>query len=150
MKDFWDRFMKELPTEKAWGKVGMRHHHGIQVPLLSIRTEKSSGNGEFLDLIPLIDWVASLGMDVLQLLPLNDSGRDPSPYNALSATALHPIYLSLHALPHADELKAFKPFNDTKRVAYRQILEKKLSYLKKYVKNHGRVLSSQGESTLIH
>ena len=130
--------MKELPTEKAWKKVGMKHHHGIQVPLLSIRTKKSSGNGEFLDLIPLIDWVASLGMDILQLLPLNDSGCDPSPYNALSATALHPIYLSLHALPHSEGLEAFHPFNETKRVAYRQVLDQKLTFLKKYVEKHGK------------
>ena len=84
----------KLPTSKIWEKIGATHHHGILIPLLSIWTEKSSGNGEFLDLIPLIDWISSLGMDVLQLLPLNDTGVDPSPYNALSSTALHPIYLS--------------------------------------------------------
>ena len=74
----------------AWEKIGKRNHHGIQVPLLSIWTEKSCGNGEFLDLIPLIDFLSKVGMDILQLLPLNDSGPDASPYNALSSTALHP------------------------------------------------------------
>jgi len=137
--------MNPLPTEKAWGKVGMKHHHGIQVPLLSIRTEKSSGNGEFLDLIPLIDWVASLGMDIVQLLPLNDSGHDPSPYNALSATALHPIYLSLHALPYSAGLDAFQSFNKTKRVAYRLVLDQKITYLKKYVEKHGKEIIESKE-----
>ena len=126
-----------LATQKAWDTIGMRHHHGVQVPLLSIRTEKSCGNGEFLDLIPLIDYLSELGMDVLQLLPLNDSGKDPSPYNAQSSIALHPIYLSLHALPHATNLDPFRKYNETKRVAYRELLEKKLSFLEDYIEKHG-------------
>ncbi|MCB1107235.1 MAG: 4-alpha-glucanotransferase [Chlamydiia bacterium] len=137
--------MNHLPTAKAWEKVGMVHHHGIQIPLLSIRTEKSSGNGEFLDLIPMIDWTSSLGMDLLQLLPLNDSGEDPSPYNALSATALHPIYLSLHALPHVQNLEAFQPFNQEKRVPYAQVLQAKNLFLKEYYTRHGKEILESAE-----
>jgi len=77
--------------------------HGINIPLASIRTEKSSGIGEYLDLIPLIDWCAEIGLDIIQLLPLNDSGHDPSPYNAQSMYALHPIYLRLENGPEFPE-----------------------------------------------
>ena len=126
---------------KGWKKVGIKHHHGIQVPLLSLWTHQSCGNGEFLDLIPLIDFLAEVGMDVLQLLPLNDSGIDPSPYNALSSTALHPIYLSLHALPYLNE-----PLPDltvkTKRLPYWKILNKKLAFLNRYIDKVGDQLRS--------
>jgi len=119
---------------KGWKSIGERHHHGIQMPLLSLRSANSCGNGEFLDLLPIIDWLASMGMDLLQLLPLNDSGQDASPYNALSASALHPIYLSLHALPHLSKnLSSFKPFNQTKGVSYWKLLEKKMVFLKEYI-----------------
>ena len=124
---------------RAWKKIGVKHHHGIQVPLLSLWSQKSFGSGEFLDLIPLIDFLKDVGMDILQLLPLNDSGPDPSPYNALSSTALHPIYLSLHALPN---LKT--PPNPlhikTKRLPYRDLLNQKLFFLERYVKTWKRSL----------
>jgi len=129
-------------TGKAWEKIGLRHHHGINVPLASIWTMQSSGIGEFLDLLSLIDYCSSIKFDILQILPINDSGLDPSPYNALSSVALHPIYLSLHALPHIpknlrQELQTFKNFNHSKRVCYLQILQKKLKWLYKYIEAVG-------------
>jgi 4-alpha-glucanotransferase len=63
-----------------WSRIGMHHHHGINLPLSALHSEKSTGIGEFYDLIPLIDWCANLGMDVIQLLPLNDTGDDTSPF----------------------------------------------------------------------
>ena len=106
-----------LKTGPAWKKIGVHPHHGMNVALFSLLTEKSSGIGEFYDLIYLIDWCKDLQLDVIQLLPLNESGHDHSPYSALSAYALHPIYLSLHALPYIEndsyfreEIKRFAPF----------------------------------------
>ena len=123
-------------NQKGWERLKHKHHHGIQLPLLSIRTKKSSGNGEFLDLLPLIDWMHDLGMDLLQLLPLNDSAEDPSPYNAISSTALHPIYISLHALPGALDLSHFKKYQETKRIAYNELLILKERFLREYVSKH--------------
>jgi len=124
-------------TGKAWQKVGMHHHHGMNIPLASIHTKQSCGIGEYLDLLPLIDYLASIKFDVLQLLPLNDSGLDHSPYSALSSTALHPIYLSLHALPHQSrelklELKTFKSLNASQKIPYLRVLNEKIRWLKKY------------------
>lgn len=125
-------------TFDAWKRVGIHHHHGINIPLSSIHTEKSCGVGEFYDLLPLIDWCAKLGMDIIQLLPLNDSGRDPSPYNALSSCALHPIYLSLHALPYSDGMQPkFEPLralNSSKQLHYEEIYQEKLRFLRSYIK----------------
>ncbi len=116
-----------LPTSAAWQKIGMRPHHGICLPLFSIRNPTSSGIGEFLDLLPLIDWCQKIGFDVIQLLPLNDSGGDSSPYSAHSAMALHPIYLSLAKLPFveafAEELLPLRKCNSSKRVRYDQVLK---------------------------
>jgi 4-alpha-glucanotransferase len=87
-----------LKTAPLFQKIGMHPHHGICVPLFSLHTSVNPGRGEFLDLIPLIDWMKKIGFDTLQLLPINDSGIDPSPYNPISSCALDPIYLSLSEL----------------------------------------------------
>ncbi|MBS0616204.1 MAG: 4-alpha-glucanotransferase [Verrucomicrobia bacterium] len=112
-------------------------HHGIDLPLSALRTQKSSGIGEFLDLLPLIDWCEGLGLDTIQLLPLNDSGHDPGPYNALSSCALHPIYLSLHALPGVKKLPDCKHLLSTPRVAYAEVLALKLDFLRTYIETTG-------------
>ncbi|MEM7174596.1 MAG: 4-alpha-glucanotransferase [Chlamydiota bacterium] len=129
--------LKKGPTSTAWNTIGVRHHHGINLPLAAIRTKKSAGIGEFFDLLPLIDWCAQLKLDIIQLLPLNESGKnEPSPYNALSSCALHPIYLSLHALPYrnaASDLQHLTSLNDTKQVAYQKVYELKLTYLCHYL-----------------
>jgi 4-alpha-glucanotransferase len=78
-----------------WQSIGHRPHHGICLPLFAIHTK--NGPATFLDLIPLIDWCHSLGLDCIQLLPLNDSGSDPSPYNPISSCALNPRYLAPHS-----------------------------------------------------
>jgi len=133
-----DSYIQETITRKAWGKVGISSHHGLNVPLLSLHTKKSAGCGEFLDLILLIDWCKTLGMDVVQLLPLNDSGFDPSPYNALSSCALHPIYLSLYALPRIEpfqkQLSELAALNDSKLIPYPTVYQKKMALLKNYIR----------------
>lgn len=87
-----------MKTEAHWQKIGKVPHNGICVPLFSLRTKNCCGIGEFLDLIPLIDWCKKIGLDCIQLLPINDSGPDPSPYNPLSSCALDPVYLNLAEL----------------------------------------------------
>jgi 4-alpha-glucanotransferase len=126
-------------TKEAWNIIGLRHHHGLNIPLFSLHSKKSSGIGEFLDLLPIIDWCKEIGFDVIQLLPLNDTGFESSPYNALSSLALHPIYLSLWALPYLDQFKElkdelliFRKYAPLQRIPYESILLKKLHFLKLY------------------
>lgn len=87
-----------MKTDPQWEKIGKHPHHGISVPLFSLRNQNNCGIGEFSDLILLIDWCKEVGFDVLQLLPLHDTGFDPSPYNPISSCALDPIYISLSEL----------------------------------------------------
>lgn len=125
-----------MRTERHWKKIGFAPHHGICLSLSSLRTRKSCGIGEFLDLIPLIDWCKSIQFDCIQLLPLNDSGDDPSPYNALSSCALDPIYLSLTDLPEigslSQELESFHSLNDLQRVPKWQVKHQKMKWLYAY------------------
>src|SRR5262245_6062758 len=80
-----------------------KQYHGINVPLFSLRSKLSGGIGEYPDLIPLLNWCKSLGLNVLQLLPLNDTGLETSPYSALSSCALNPLHIGLARLPYMQE-----------------------------------------------
>ncbi|MDN3508357.1 MAG: 4-alpha-glucanotransferase, partial [Simkaniaceae bacterium] len=122
------------PLKPVWDKIGARHHHGIAVPLASIRTEDSNGIGEFGDLCHLIDFCKKAHLDTIQLLPINDSGTDPSPYNALSSMALHPIYLSTHALPGWKKIwwEEYRELNKTQHVEYHKVLALKDKHLRLY------------------
>lgn len=102
------------------------------MPLFSLHSKKSCGIGEFEDLIPLIDWCKQRGFDCLQLLPLNDTAEDPSPYNPISSCALDPIYLSLSSWMSAEELASFSAFNKTSRVERKEIKEKKMKWLARH------------------
>jgi 4-alpha-glucanotransferase len=126
-------------TGPAWKTVGVHPHHGINLPLSSLHSKYSCGIGEFLDLIPLIDWCHRLKIDVIQLLPLNNSEGDPSPYNSFSSCALNIIYLSLHALPYLEKypqlqlkLAELTQLNATNRVAYLEVFTHKISWLHAY------------------
>ncbi len=78
-----------------------RPRTGMVVALSALRSEASPACGEFPDLSLLGDLAGSWGFDLLQLLPVNDTGGMNSPYMALSAFALHPLYLRISDLPEA-------------------------------------------------
>lgn len=122
-----------MKTEKQWKKIGFKPHHGIVAPLFSLRSKKSLGIGDFFDLIPLIHWCKSIGFDTIQLLPLNDSGNDPSPYNAASSAAIDPIYLSLHDLPQATDLPyELSSLGSLPRLPRSEVKHQKLAWLYHY------------------
>ena len=73
-----------------------RRRAGVVIPLFSIRSPSQWGLGDIADIPKFADWASQAGFSVLQLLPVNEvSGADASPYAALSAFALDPVYLSL-------------------------------------------------------
>jgi glycogen operon protein len=75
-----------------------RRRAGILLPLFSIRTEDDGGIGDIPAIARFAPWASRAGFSVLQLLPVNHaSPADGSPYAALSAFALDPVYLSLDA-----------------------------------------------------
>ncbi len=119
-----------MKTDAHWKKIGQSSHHGIIVPLSAIRTKNSHGIGEFLDLISLIDFCKQIGFDTIQLLPINDSGYDQSPYTILSSSDLNPIFISLTPLGIEDA--ELKELNGTGRVEYQKVRKRKLDLLNDY------------------
>lgn len=76
---------------------------GVVLPVFSLRSDDDFGVGDFYDIRLLVDWATSLGMSMIQILPVNDTtmtGRssDSYPYNANSTIALHPMYLRVDAI----------------------------------------------------
>jgi 4-alpha-glucanotransferase len=122
-----------VKTDSHWKSIGFKPHHGIALPLSALKSRQSSGIGEFLDLIPLIGFCKKINFDTIQLLPINDTDGDTSPYNIISSCALDPVYLSLHALPNS-KIPIFecKEWNEAKRVAIPEVKQKKIAWLYLY------------------
>jgi len=99
---------------------------GVAIPVFSLRSQNSFGVGEFSDLPLLADWAAATGLKLLQLLPVNDTSAtwagvqntgpdrpfwtDSYPYAAISAFALHPIYLNLAEVAGKKHAAVLKPY----------------------------------------
>jgi 4-alpha-glucanotransferase len=87
---------------------------GVAIPVFSLRSKNSFGVGEFTDLPLLADWATSVGLKVVQLLPINDTSAtgtwmDSYPYSAISAFALHPMYLNLAEVAGKVQAALLKP-----------------------------------------
>jgi 4-alpha-glucanotransferase len=67
---------------------------GLLLPAFSPRREGDLGIGDTRSVRRWIDHCAKHGIGFLQLLPLNETGSDDSPYNAISSVALEPLYLT--------------------------------------------------------
>ena len=73
---------------------------GALVPLFSMPSRESWGIGEIPDLPVFARWLYDAGLSVVQLLPVNEMGdNQTSPYSALSAMAIDPIYIALRDVP---------------------------------------------------
>ena len=106
---------------------------GVLVPLFSFPSTTSWGIGEIGDLAPMCAWLAGGGQRVLQLLPLNEMAPgQQSPYSAISAMAIDPIFISVNALqdfaavggeqsmPHPDR-QELDLVRGSRRVAYGRV-----------------------------
>ena len=115
---------------------------GVAIPVFSLRSRNSFGTGEFNDLALLVDWAQEVGVKMIQLLPINDTTaehnwKDSYPYSAISAFALHPMFLNLEEVAgtaHAEVVKALakkkKQLNALADVDYEQVMQFKLSAIK--------------------
>jgi len=115
---------------------------GVAIPVFSLRSENSFGVGEFEDLKALADWGAQAGLKLIQILPVNDttathSWTDSYPYAAISAFALHPLYLSLGAVANAKNKKLLATLEPERRqlnalatVDYEAVMRAKLGFIR--------------------
>ncbi|NND85230.1 MAG: 4-alpha-glucanotransferase, partial [Acidimicrobiia bacterium] len=113
---------------------------GVAVPVFSLRTAASMGVGEFADLAPFAEWASGCGIDLIQILPINDTTNehawaDSYPYDPISVHALHPLYLRVQDLPGADEAADViadhaTQLNAEPEVAYEKVMASKLILLR--------------------
>ena len=76
---------------------------GVTIPLFSVRTRNDWGIGEITDLPACAAWLLRAGQRLVQVLPTQElSQGETSPYGALSAFAIDPIYVSISAIPDLD------------------------------------------------
>jgi 4-alpha-glucanotransferase len=71
-------------------------HAGTLVPLFSIPSRRSWGVGEIPDIPVFARWLAAAGFDFVQILPVNEmADGQNSPYSALSAMAIDPVFIAV-------------------------------------------------------
>lgn len=112
-----------------------RYYSGVAVPVSALKSANSCGIGEFADLRLLIDWCVATRQQMINILPVNDTGNNSSPYSALSAMALHPVYICLNDLQLnkalAKRVQAFaKKHAGNARVHFDEVVNFKLKLLR--------------------
>src|SRR6188472_1840453 len=74
----------------------MRRQSGVAVPLFSLVSSQGWGIGEFGDLPVFSRWLTAAGQSIVQILPIHEMPPiETSPYSAMTAMALDPIYISM-------------------------------------------------------
>ena len=120
----------------------MKKRTGIVVPLSALYTKDCPSCGDFLALKDLGEFCEKAGFSIVQLLPVNDTGTQSSPYSGLSAFALHPLFIRISALP---EFKAAMKGNKAFSTAYKAF-EKEFEYKNRF--DYDAVLKAKVE--LLH
>lgn len=143
--------------DQAFFALYNRKLAGTLVPVFSLRTRKSAGIGDFGDLKTMIDFVASTGQKVLQLLPINDTTithtwTDSYPYSCISVFAIHPQYADLHALPELKDAKARAEAEKTRaelnaldKIDYEKVNDFKINYLRQIFNQEGGKMMKTAE-----
>ena len=143
--------------DQAFFALYNRKLAGTQVPVFSLRTRKSAGIGDFGDLKTMIDFVASTGQKVLQLLPINDTTithtwTDSYPYSCISVFAIHPQYADLHALPELKDAKSRAEAEKTRaelnaldKIDYEKVNDFKINYLRQIFNQEGEKMMKTAE-----
>lgn len=72
-----------------------RRMAGILIPVFALRSQNDLGIGDTRSLTRFIDWASRIGFQLIQTLPINETGGDNSPYNAISSMALDPTLVTL-------------------------------------------------------
>lgn len=72
---------------------------GVLTPLFALHAAGDIGCGNVLALRQFIAWAAANGFRAVQLLPVNETGGDHSPYNAISSVAIEPTTIDMQSVP---------------------------------------------------
>ena len=129
---------------------------GLALPVFALRTRNSFGVGAFSDIRLLVDWAQSLGMKMVQILPINDTSatmtwKDSYPYAAISVFALHPLYLDVEkltgfkqAVDQSEYRQLQQRLNGLDQVDYEAVMAGKLQFARQvYNKKKATFLKSK-------
>ncbi len=129
-----------IVTDEEYHGLDPWRGSGVAVPVFSLRTPESMGVGEFADLPAFAEWASKCGIDLIQILPINDTTNDHAwadsyPYDPVSVHALHPLYLRIQHLPGADDLSGIiqdhaTQLNAEPEVSYEEVMAAKLILLR--------------------
>ncbi|UOQ98729.1 4-alpha-glucanotransferase [Hymenobacter sp. 5317J-9] len=115
---------------------------GVALPVFAMRSGQGLGVGEFSDLKLLTDWAVKTGLQLIQILPINDTTAthtwvDSYPYAAISVFALHPQFIHLEGIAALKDKKAAKELAQLKQelnakdfVDYEPVMNAKWKFLK--------------------
>jgi len=131
---------------------------GVVVPVGALRTKNGFGVGEFADLADFALLCRKMRVKLIQILPVNDTGFESSPYSSLTAFGLHPLYLSIEGLDEyktitssiKSRIKAAKEkFDGYKRFPHYEILKEKLEICRAvYLANKAEIEKSAASGAL--
>ncbi|NLR57255.1 4-alpha-glucanotransferase [Chitinophaga polysaccharea] len=128
---------------------------GVAIPVFSLRSAEGFGTGEFADLPQLAAWAQRHHLQLIQVLPVNDTiqtntWKDSYPYAAISSFALHPQYIRLQevgVLPDQHPLqrqfgRLRQWLNEKETVDYETVMSFKLAYLHALYEHMGAQLQT--------
>ncbi len=134
----------------------MRRRSGIVVPLFSLVSDQGWGIGEFGDLPMFARWLMEAGQSIVQILPIHEMPPiETSPYSAMTAMALDPIYIRMAgvadfsglggelALDGAEQAE-IKRLQQTPRIEYASIRRLKDRWLRRSFDRFLRLEVSRG------
>jgi len=131
---------------------------GVVVPVGALRSKKGMGVGEFSDLIEFAALCKKMRLGLIQLLPVNDTGFESSPYFSLTAFGLHPLYLRIEELDEyasSEDLvkkrikKARDNFEKNSRFSHYLVLKEKLEICREiYNANKAQIVKNANSGNL--
>lgn len=101
MKNKAPKYIIPKIAQKHWNKIGFEKRIGTAVALFSLKSfkELDFGIGDFGSLKEFIDFCKNHAMDIIQLLPINEtSPHDDSPFGSISAFAINPLFMDIQQL----------------------------------------------------
>jgi len=131
---------------------------GVVVPVGALKSKKSIGVGEFSDLADFAILCKKMRLGLIQILPVNDTGFESSPYFSLTAFGLHPLYLRIEELDEYASVedvikkrikKTKDAFEKNKRFSHYQILKEKLDICRQiYAANKAQIAKDAASGNL--
>jgi 4-alpha-glucanotransferase len=128
---------------------------GVVVSVGALRSRNGMGVGEFSDLRAFAALCKKMKVGLIQLLPVNDTGYESSPYSSLTAFGLHPLYLRIDELEEfntaAGSIKkrikaAREKFDKDIRFSHNSVLKEKLDICRELYEANKKEISDKAVS----